>query len=186
MRKEYIYFLVDADESKARFKIGRSIDPYGRQKALAQEIDLDKSWQIECNPDDVRWAEEQMHTDYARFRIPAEEIGSCCGMTEWFRIECLERLLVAVQHPDHAEYLGKPKRIEREMETLIIKVPADLKRTMKLATITPNSTLQSDVLWLLQTYYSGEVVDRERQSAMISGLQELERKYRPRKEDMAE
>lgn len=152
MKKSSIYVLVDADPANARMKVGHSVDPHLRQQTLEQSFDLEKSFRVERNKDEIRKIEQAIHDEYAEFRIPAAEIGDCVGKTEWFRIECFEDMKADIE-----KYIGKPMPIKPEMVTLTIKVPAYLHKRIKLSTIPTYSTVQDDILAILEAHYSEPV-----------------------------
>lgn len=151
--KSFIYFLVDADETLARFKIGHSVNPYLRQKTLRQEFDLDRSWQVECNAKEARELEQQMHKDYADCRIHAHEIGKTAGNTEWFHLKCLDELLQGVRDPAHAEYLGVPMKISKGFKTVTLRVPVDIHLKMHVAALAKGGNMHKDLLSLLEAHY---------------------------------
>jgi hypothetical protein len=161
MKKSFIYFLVDADESNARFKLGQSIDPYRRHKSLSQSFNLDKSWQVECLSVSARDLEQEIHAIYSDYRIDPNEFGWVNGKTEWFKIECLNDILEKIRDEKHAHLFGKLCKIERQTHQMVVQVPEYLHRRIRLTKIKNDSSMQEEMLAALEAYFSEEVTLRD-------------------------
>jgi hypothetical protein len=94
----FLYFLVDGDKTKHRFKIGVSLNPCLRGKALAQNLDLTNSYEMGYRTAKEAFrGERYLHNHFSKYRIDPGEIGACDGKTEWFRLECYEDVLQLVR-----------------------------------------------------------------------------------------
>jgi hypothetical protein len=94
----FLYFLVDSDKTKHRFKIGVSLNPCLRGKTLAQALDLTNSFEMGYRTAKEAFrGERYLHSHFSEYRIDPSEIGACDGKTEWFRLDCYEKVLQLVR-----------------------------------------------------------------------------------------
>lgn len=92
----FVYLLVNSEHT--RFKIGFSIDPLQRLKSIATKIDMDYSRQVSCTPSDVRRLEKVLHAWFDDFRIHPDLIDDPQGHTEWFEINCWDKVISYLNH----------------------------------------------------------------------------------------
>ncbi len=90
----FLYLLKFRDGR--RFKIGRTMDVYGRAKSLGLGLfDFETSEAFEGSDRVIKLLERQLHLDFENYRCEAEELSS--GYTEVFSISCWTRVLEEIQ-----------------------------------------------------------------------------------------
>jgi hypothetical protein len=102
----YVYLLRHASEP--RFKIGKANDIYQRLSGIGgiNEFDLERSLCVKC-PTEVRVGklERHLHHIFDEWRIKDVENIDYSGYTEYFKIECFERVVKYIR--ENADLLGE-------------------------------------------------------------------------------
>lgn len=92
MKQAYIYLLLLKNREK--FKIGKALNPYQRIQTLVEdnnEFDLQNSYQICGNTYFISKFEYMLHFLFSDYNVNHNVAFE--GYTEWFKIECLQRVL---------------------------------------------------------------------------------------------
>lgn len=150
MNISFVYFLVDADASCNRFKIGVSICPSLRHKQLSHTFDFEKSIQIGYDAKDVYKAEGFLHRYFRNYRINPDDVGACVGRTEWFDLDCFAE---AVELVHMYESRTPPGPIDEISFALLnVKIPRAVHRVFKTRAAEENRTIQEMILELMTHY----------------------------------
>lgn len=88
MLEQYLYLLVAEDN--ASFKIGVSKTPETRMRSVAGSFDYGQSWQIQCRDGTAYRIEKTLHFLFRQHRIEVERSD---GYTEWFAMDCFNKVL---------------------------------------------------------------------------------------------
>lgn len=149
MKPTYVYFLAGKNDHADFFKIGLSINPFGRQSGLDQEIDLDRSVCVGYTPAEARENEKWLHSHFANFRIHSDEIGSRNGCTEWFSMECFDHGVEILKMNPGMTGL---QSISRKVARMNVDISGELHLALKLRAIKERKSIKELVLGLITNY----------------------------------
>lgn len=122
----FVYFLPHASEP--RFKIGKAIDVGARLRQLGKQLfDLGRCTAVQVASDhDALNLEKMLHRAFAQWRVPKEAVAATEGArtdgdTEWFQLNCFERLR---QFLDHSEDIFCFSRVDSLEFARLIALPS--------------------------------------------------------------
>jgi hypothetical protein len=148
MRNSFVYFMVDANASTARFKVGYSENPYERSQHLGAKIDFKRSRMAACSFEEGARFEHRFHSAFFEFRIPSPNGSGRQGHTEWFRIECLDTMLAEVE-----SVLGDLLPIKKTHTNLRITISNELHRQIKISCAQNKTTVQDAIHAIVTAQY---------------------------------
>jgi hypothetical protein len=96
VKASFVYILPHIKGD--RFKIGKARDVLVRARAFGvADINFARSWALALKTDaEACSLERTLHRTFQRWRLPADRVlelgGSAVGSTEWYSIECEERI----------------------------------------------------------------------------------------------
>jgi hypothetical protein len=147
----FLYFLVDRDKTKRRFKIGVSLNPCLRGKTLAQDLDLTNSFEMGYRTAKEAFrGERYLHSHFSEYRIDSNEIGLCDGKTEWFKLECYEDVLRLVRRGP-CQIPLRPVE-EYQVVHLNLNLPSALYEAVYEKAASEGKSIKELVTFFLSTY----------------------------------
>lgn len=122
----FVYLLIHS--SKPIFKIGKARDIHKRMLDIggSDRFNLSKSRCLRFSTEDsAKSHEKTLHRLFKKYRI-TEEIDSQCGDTEFFNIECFDRVVSFIKD-NHDLFESKLERIPKKELRISVSQPPVIK-----------------------------------------------------------